>query len=138
MASWAASPGLCEGVKDRLGRYNTADVDHTQGYVQGAVDEDAIDENIYIVEAIFVDGYAYSQRYGKVREERQLLGHLPKLSIVLEREGRPAYCRKCCGKSEPLDLLAHVSHHPAIPDNHRSGREHDAGRKKNPPYAPII
>src|SRR5215204_5532247 len=97
----------CEGAEDRLGCRYASEVDQSQGRTQRAVNEGAVDDEVYVIEAVAQDGDTGGDRdRGNDKQERQgdddpgqsAEGGLPEHTYTDERQGG--------GGGEPLDLLA--------------------------------
>src|SRR5215208_1689778 len=57
-----------ERAEDRLGCRYTSEVDQRQQEREGAVDEGAVDQEVYVIEAIAKDSYPYGDRNGFTRD----------------------------------------------------------------------
>ncbi len=67
----------CESAEDRLGRRHAPEVDQRQHYRERTVDEGAVNDDVYVVEAILQDREAYGDRNPSVAQQNRIQQNIP-------------------------------------------------------------
>ena len=72
-ASWGCLSWACEGSQDCFSSRYSSVVDRRQGCRERAVDEGAVYEEVYVVEAVFEDCKSYRDRDCGEAQQRRIL-----------------------------------------------------------------
>src|SRR5919107_5742388 len=138
-----------KGAEEGLGGRHAPDIDGCQRHGERAVDEGAVDDDVYVIEPVLQDGEAYCHghsgeaKYSNTREklEPQRWRREPRATHYLRLEDERAeqgakveQTGEGGDEGDPFDLLAHLSPRTSVSLHHANRRSEDAKGQQREDY----